>query len=87
MKYQIIFRGIVAASFSAPSQKRAQMYARALVKFMVRDIKPADKSEVTKEDFRLKEVKLTNAGPKPITRVIPSNPNYKSKFAPVRVKS
>lgn len=87
MKYQIIFRGIVAAQFSAPTEKRAQMYARALVKFMVKDIKPSDGKEVTKADFRLRESKLTTAGVKTGSpRIIPSNPKYRSKYAPVKVK-
>lgn len=89
MKYQIIFRNTaIAATFAAPTEKRAQQYARALVKFMVRDIKPSDGTEVTKADFRLKEAKSATAAAKPAgPRVIPSNPKYRSKYAPVKVKS
>jgi hypothetical protein len=82
MKYVMLYKNTVAASFAAPNEKRAQQYARALIKFLVRDIKPTDGSEVTKADFRLRPAAAKPAGP----RIIPSNPNYKSKFAPVRVK-
>ena len=89
-KYAVVFTKTskVVATFWAIDAKRAASMARGLVKFWIKDVPEAE----SKDDFRLRPAKaLKAAAPAPAAKqevkVIPSNPKYRSKYAPVRVKA
>jgi hypothetical protein len=80
MEFALIFKESIVAVFRASNKEAAASVAKKLMNTYKVEIEGA-----TKKDFHLREVK-TPMLKKPPVKVVPSNPKYKSKYAPVRVK-
>jgi hypothetical protein len=87
MEFALMFKTSTIAVFRASTKETAASVAKRLVNAYKVELVGA-----TKKDFHLREVKVPMLkkpvvkAEAPPVKVVPSNPKYKSKYAPVRVK-
>jgi len=92
MEFALMFKTSTIAVFRTSTKETAASVAKRLVNAYKVELAGA-----TKKDFHLREVKvpmLKKPVVKPVVqaeappvKVVPSNPKYKSRYAPVRVKA